>query len=348
MQIRLAVRFGSADRKHTRREQDWLGFDRRSVGVADDAEWGMSMKPGEDLEDLTEAIFRVLTSNPFESGHTVVERDVRLDGADGPRQIDLVIRTTAGPIQLTTIIECKDYARRVSVTTVDALHSVAQDVNASRAVLVSRGGFSRTAVQKAKRLGIALYTADRVMNVTEEMFQVPVHVREIRPTNVRIQGNVRLKAGDQVGMQNLVMVNGHNLLYLLRDHLIADQSLPLAEAGDQAWVPSGVGEPTHIKTAAGDERSLENLKVIYSLAERHYFGYLGDVSEAMLLYDELESTSQLLVKAESLMTDYVTDFVEFDSMDLPVEPVLTAYVAVVPDPDTDMLSGYLDMKRLSW
>lgn len=305
------------------------------------------MKPGEDLEDLTEAIFRILTSNPFESGRVIVERNVRLVGSDGPRQIDIVIRTTAGPIELTTIIECKDLRRRVDVKTVDALHSVAQDVNASRAVLVSRAGFSRTAAQKAKRLGMALYTADRLTNVADELFQVPIHVREIRPTNVDIQGNMHLEGGDQIGMEDLIRVNGQNLLYLLRDHLVADESFVVADVGTHDWIPTGLGEPLRIETGGGDERLLENLKVVYTLGERHYFGYLGDVSQAMLLRDELESTSQILINAESLMTDYVTNFTEFGSVDdLPAQPVLTANVAVVPDPDTDMRTRHFAIKRL--
>lgn len=305
------------------------------------------MRRGEELEDLAEAIFRILTSNPLKSGQAAVERNVRLVGADGPRQIDIVIRTTAGPIELTTIIECKDYKRRIDVRTVDALHSVASDVNASRAVLVSRGGFSRTAMQKAKRLGIALYTADRMMNITDEMFQVPIHVREIRPTDVEIQGNFYLEAEDQIGMQDLITVNGQNLMHLLRDHLIADESLVVANAGTHDWAPPGRGDPMRIKTSTGEERIVENLRVVYTLAERHYFGHVGDVSQAMLLRDELEGTSQVLIRAESLMTDYVTDFAEFGSVDdLPAEPVLTANVAALPDPDTDMPASHLTMKYL--
>lgn len=304
------------------------------------------MGPGDDLESLTEKIFRALTSNPLTSGDVTIERNVMLDGADGPRQIDVLIRTKAGPIDLTTIIECKDYKKRIAVPTVDALHSVAQDVNASRAVLVTRGGFSKTAVQKAKRLGIGLYTADRVANVSAEMFQVPIYVREVRPSNVDIQGNMHLEGGDEIGFTELCTINGQNLLVGLRDHLVADDEYVTAPSGSHAWVPNGLGDPMHLQTAAGDPRLVENLEVVYTLIEKHYFGYLSDVAEALVLSDQLKETSQVLLPAEALVTDYVNNFTEVDSVqDVPVEPVLIANVAVVPDPETDMPKGHLWMKR---
>jgi hypothetical protein len=308
------------------------------------------VRSGEDLEDLTEKIFRILTANPFETGLVTVEKNVCLPGADGPRQIDVVVRTMAGPIDLMTIIECKDYRRKVDVTTVDALHSVAQDVKANRAVLVARSGFSRTARQKANRLGIALFRADRMMNVTDEVFQVPVYVHEIRPTEIEIGGHVRLDAGDQVGLADVLTVNDQNLLVLLRKHLVADETFAGAGPGRHEWSPTDLGEPMHIGIAAGETRVVEELSVTYMLAERHFFGYLSDLRQAILLYDEFQETSQVLVEAEMFVVDYARFFAEFSSRDeLPLEPVIMANVAMVPDPDTDVRldRGRFAMRRIS-
>ena len=58
-----------------------------------------------------------------------------------------------------TIIECKDHVSKIPVKLIDELHSKMQDVNANKAVLVSRMGFTDGAKKKAKRLGISLCTA---------------------------------------------------------------------------------------------------------------------------------------------------------------------------------------------
>jgi hypothetical protein len=70
-----------------------------------------------------------------------------------------LIRTQVSSLSILTIVECKDVNKNLDVQYVDALHSKMQDVNANKAVLVARKGFSKTAIQKAKRVGITLCTA---------------------------------------------------------------------------------------------------------------------------------------------------------------------------------------------
>lgn len=305
------------------------------------------MTAGDDLEALTQRIFEVLTANQFESGRVRVERNVLLEGADGPRQVDVVVRSKVGPIDLTTIVECKDYGRRVNVTAIDALHSVALDVKANRAVMVTRGGFSKTAMQKAARLGIALYTADRVGNAGVEVFQIPIHVCEVRPTDVHVQCRVNLEGGDQVGTSELLSINGIDLLVRLRDHLVESDPAMSLRPGIHAWKPTGLGDPLRLCTAAGEIRSIEQLELKYRVVERHFFGYLGDVEEALVLRDQLHQKDHLLLPAETITIDYAAYFAEFNSAaDLPVQPVLVANVAVVPDADADVSFHGLQAKRI--
>jgi len=44
---------------------------------------------GKPFEKLTKRVFEILTQD---DGHAQVELDVKLDGADGPRQIDVLVR----------------------------------------------------------------------------------------------------------------------------------------------------------------------------------------------------------------------------------------------------------------
>jgi hypothetical protein len=73
------------------------------------------VKVGQPYEDLVELIFRAI----IDKRNSSVERNVMLDGADGPRQIDVLVRSSVGPIDLVTIIECKDYKKIIDVTTID-------------------------------------------------------------------------------------------------------------------------------------------------------------------------------------------------------------------------------------
>jgi Restriction endonuclease len=135
------------------------------------------VKPGEDLEVLVERIMGLLTQG---ESATSVERDVQVEGPDGSRQVDVLVHSRVGPLAIDTVIECKDYAGKVNVMAVDALHSKMQDLQANKAVLVARKGFSKTAAQKAARLGISLFRADMLDNVPGAVHQVPVHIRQLR------------------------------------------------------------------------------------------------------------------------------------------------------------------------
>lgn len=90
------------------------------------------MNPGEKFEQLTAEIFKALTArNEFES----VSKNVKLPGPDGDREIDVLITGKVGPFAVKTIVEYKDYKKKVNVQVVDALHSKMVDVCANKAVL---------------------------------------------------------------------------------------------------------------------------------------------------------------------------------------------------------------------
>ena len=134
------------------------------------------MHKGEKFEQLTTEIFEFLTrKNEYES----VLKNVKLLGPDGNREIDVLITGKVGPFVVKTIVECKDYKRKVNVMVVDALHSKMVDVNANKAVLVTRNGFSRGAISKAKRLGISLCTANHASDESWKFEpQMPILITE--------------------------------------------------------------------------------------------------------------------------------------------------------------------------
>jgi Restriction endonuclease len=297
---------------------------------------------GKELEDLTAEIFTALTSDPAESGQVSVEKNVMLDGADGPRQIDVVMRSKAGPIELLTIIECKDYSRTVTVTVVDALHSVQRDVNASKAVLVARGAFSKTAMRKAKRLGISLFRANQLGNVREAVFEVPIYVREVRTTNLNIEGVVHLEAGTTINRDSLMNLNDLDIPKVLQEHLLATPYLHDAPPGVHSW---NIPKPWFIRDSTGKRWDMEDLEFRFRVVEVHYFGYLADLKTARHLHGVLEGQSTLLINGDDFLVDYSKDLSKFDSYeDLPATPAITASVAMVPDsidPDTTSMRAQM-------
>ena len=91
-------------------------------------------KESKQFEKLTQEVFELLRNDPKIE---TVEQNILLEGIDGPRQIDVVIRGKVGPIDILTVVECKDHSRKIDIETVDAFHSVAQDVKANKAIIVS-------------------------------------------------------------------------------------------------------------------------------------------------------------------------------------------------------------------
>jgi hypothetical protein len=290
------------------------------------------MRPGEDLESLTEQIFRVLTAGP---GNVSVERNVQMPGADGPRQIDVVVRSSVGPIDLTTIIECRDYERTVNVTAIDGFHSVIQDVNASQGVIVTRKGFSKTAVQKAKRLGIRLLVADRLSNLRETVFDVPVYLREVRQIGFHLSFEFEFKEHTSVAPDALRRLNDLDFLQVLRNELLTEESIARHPSGRHAWQSDAVKPPYFIRDVQGRPCTFGSLEVTYEVREKHYFGYLGAVDGVLLLHDQAQKRATLLLPAEALNFDYGRRFVEFSRVDdLPVLPSVSLTAVVTPDPES--------------
>ena len=136
-------------------------------------------KSGKPLETLTQKIFDLISKD---DRYTTVEHDVRLDTPDGKYQIDVLIRSKVSGLDLMTIVECKDYNKIIARPHVLNLVSVRDAVLANKAVLVARKGFSKNAMNTAKRLGITLCTAHDAEQGLEGIgLRIPVVVKEVLP-----------------------------------------------------------------------------------------------------------------------------------------------------------------------
>ena len=87
-----------------------------------------------------------------------------VEGPDGRRDMDVVVRGTAEGNERTVLIECKDYGPQrgpLGIGLVDGIDSKRRDLNVDLAFLCCNVGFTEGAVRKAARVGIGLIAVMR-------------------------------------------------------------------------------------------------------------------------------------------------------------------------------------------
>jgi hypothetical protein len=266
-------------------------------------------KDGKQFEILTKEIFEALVENP---AYTEVEHNVKLLGKDGLRQIDVLLRAQVSSLSILTIIECKDENQNLDVQYVDALHSKMQDVNAHKAVLVARKGFSKTAIQKAKRVGITLCTAMEAKSALWDIgFQVPVVVTHIVPKKFDPRFRAFLEAGTQIDYKSAVIINDIYLPEHFREGLIAGEIQFNEIEEDQVWYPQNLGSSHYIRDVKGNRIDIEQLEIYFELELTYYFGYLHDLENTRALLNKTEDTMYIMFKAGEVL-DYCNNFARFD------------------------------------
>ncbi len=70
------------------------------------------------------------------------------------RQFDVEIRGKFAGQDILGVIECKDLNKKVGTPEIDAFVTKSQDINANFKIIVSRKGFTKPAIEKAKHYGI--------------------------------------------------------------------------------------------------------------------------------------------------------------------------------------------------
>jgi hypothetical protein len=88
-----------------------------------------------------------------------VEVGAWIDGPDGRRDLDVVVRPQGTDSTRVVVIECKDWNRPIGIAFIDALDSKRRDLGASIAMICSNSGFTSDALRKAARVGIPALSA---------------------------------------------------------------------------------------------------------------------------------------------------------------------------------------------
>ena len=237
---------------------------------------------GKDFEHLAETIFRKLIKNP---DIEFVEHNVMVDGIDGKRQVDVLIKSEVAGISIVTVIECKDYNSKISVGKIDEFHSKLLDINANKGIFVSKKGFSSTAIKKAKRLGITICTAHEVMKPSWSIdFEIPLIIDLWQPINYDIQYKLNIEeAGDKV--ENPYIVNDINITEeILKDW--AQKKLDVKrKKGLQKIHLERLKPPYFLRLANKNnaKRNITDLNVFLEVSNECYFIPLSQVRNTKIL-----------------------------------------------------------------
>ncbi|HEY5748981.1 MAG TPA: restriction endonuclease [Chryseolinea sp.] len=116
------------------------------------------MKPGREFEQLIESIYRDVDPN------SQITRNDKIFGHESKadREIDLSIRSKIGIHEILIVVQAKDTNKPIDVNVVYAFIGVIKDIHASKGVLISAKGYSKSAKALCKSYGIDMFTAHDV------------------------------------------------------------------------------------------------------------------------------------------------------------------------------------------
>jgi hypothetical protein len=155
---------------------------------------GDTMAKWREYEKMVERIYKELM--PLA---TVTHND-KIMGKDSgvERQIDVSIKTNLAGHDILIIIQAKHYERPPNVTHVDGFSNVIKDVRASKGIMISNIGFTKTAIKLAVNQGIDLCSAyDAESRDWKSDLTIPVLWVEIVPV-LDIRLLLSLEKGDSL------------------------------------------------------------------------------------------------------------------------------------------------------
>lgn len=306
----------------------------------------MTKNTGKPYEEFVYELHQAINKdNRFKS----VELDVKLIGPEGPRQIDVLLRYELKNKDFLTFIECRDYANRLDIKHVEQLHSKLMDFKA-KGILISRKGFSKAAISKAKRVGITLCIASNVNEALSSIdIQIPVVLTSVEPSLSYTSFSIETKkTGSLVfnGLKDAYTINGVYLPDVYRDELLAGKiQIPLVSSENE-WKPFSIEPPftnQALKYDDGEPITGFNFSLKVKFKIRHFFGYLSEIPIIAAIHNIELNEAELFVKTEEIpnMHTFLTEYRSYE--DIPNLPIIRLISVSIP---TVIDSGRLEIKRV--
>lgn len=255
-------------------------------------------KTGKKFEKLAESIFKKLIRNP---DYEKVEHNVMVDGEDGKRQIDVLVKSeTVGQI-IITAIECRDYNKKLPVSNIDGFHSKLLDIRANKGIIISRKGFSSKSISKAKRLGITLCTADETEEDNwESIIDLPVILEELHLIDFNI--NVRYSSifESKISVDSILQINGLNLVELIKNKWKNDEFEIAYDNNTQSFKFPEFDESLSSKTIEGKEFPILSLNLTAKIKKDLYLTSTSKLKNTQILDNITEGKRNVFIDVNSV------------------------------------------------
>lgn len=258
----------------------------------------MKKKTGKKFERLTESIFQKLVRNP---DYEKVEHNVMLEGADGKRQIDVLVKSETCGLNLTTVVECKDYNKKIPVSVVDGFHSKLMDVRANKGILISRKGFSSKTLSKAKRLGITLCTADETENENwDSIIDLPVLLEELHLIDFNINIKYHSAFETKINIDSVLQINGVNLVELIKEKWRNNQFEEAYDKESETFKFPELNEPLTSKTIENKEFPILSLAITSKIKRDLFLTTTSKLKNTQILDNITDGKKHVFIDVNSI------------------------------------------------
>lgn len=269
---------------------------------------------GKEFEGLTARVYEYLTA---QEQYTQVERDVYLDSPEGLRQFDVVLRSKVADLELVTVIECRDFKKNLTIAHVDGLYSKMLDVQANKAVLVARKGFSNKARKKAKRLGITLCTVHNLeRDLVNVGLQIPVIYIDYYRVSTAVEFYTTVSSLKRLDEQSKIFIDDLPVTPFVQRAII-DGVLQLDTPDvTVTWQPLGnYASSAYISGKQRDKIPIEELSINYTLFGNYFFGYVHDLPNTIAFNNVSMDTKKIFYKPSDIVFDYEKHLTRYKNWD---------------------------------
>ncbi|MFJ2830725.1 hypothetical protein ACIPC1_24705 [Streptomyces sp. NPDC087263] len=162
-------------------------------------------KAGRTLEELVATLETLLSGSAVE----VRSPEYIVGNSGSRREVDVSLRTRVGSVDILVILECRDRGRVQDIEWIDQLVGKREDVGATKAVAVSRTGFTAGAQTRAGQANIELRTIESVNSESVwgwlgvELVTVLVRKVDIR----KIQINIPVTVSEEARLAALQVIS---------------------------------------------------------------------------------------------------------------------------------------------
>lgn len=278
-----------------------------------------------------------------------IAHDERIIGFDSKieRQVKTTIRYSVGHYDMLLIVDCKDYSDPIDVDIITSFKSLAKDVRANKAVMISASGYTAPAIEMARSAGIEARTSlDTEHSEWHSDISIPALISGIGidSWNVRFSPVPGHLFGipshpQQVAFPLIETIAPDGtplgpILVLLREKWRQDESLQVP--GQHAF---NLAEHVVIRDGANEFHSRIDVEI--RVVRRHYFGPVG---VSLQSFREGSITNEMktdFIDPERIERGEVPGWVEIPNKDeLAVSVMLRmGYVNALPETGGGVLQG---------